>query len=80
MSGITFHVIRNDEIEICRDLCNELMTYQKSKAFFAPEAFDMMNFDTRMRKSYESTPDAQVIVARDNGIPIGYVFSDIEDI
>ena len=80
MDNITFEIITKDEIELCRNLCNELMAFQKSKAVIAPEAFDLMNFDTRMRRSFESTPDAQVIVAKDNGVPVGYVFSDIEDV
>lgn len=56
------------------------MEFQKSQATIAPEKFDAMNFDTRMKKSYESALESQVIVVKDNGNPVGYVFSSIENI
>jgi ribosomal protein S18 acetylase RimI-like enzyme len=80
MENITIEVVNNGNIEQCRELCNELMAFQKSKATIAPEKFDTMNFDTRMKKSYESSLESQVIVVKDNGIPVGYVFSTIENI
>src|SRR2546428_13890420 len=80
MKNITFEVVKDGNIEQCRELCNELMAFQKSMATIAPESFDSMNFDTRMKKSYESSLDSQVIVVKDNGIPVGYVFSTIENI
>lgn len=78
LDGIAFEVVRDGNIEQCRDLCNELMAYQKARAVLAPEAFDAMNFDTRMKRSYEHALDSQVIVAKDGGVPVGYVFSTVE--
>jgi len=78
MERVSFETLHGAEIEQCRELCNELMALQKSRAVLSPEIFDLMNFDTRMKKSFESTPDSQVVVAKDNGVPIGYVFSTIE--
>jgi GNAT superfamily N-acetyltransferase len=80
MENITIEVVKDGNIEQCRELCNELMAFQKSKATIAPEKFDTMNFDTRMKKSYESSLESQVIVVKDNGIPVGYVFSTIDNI
>lgn len=80
MENITIEVVKDGNIEQCRDLCNELMAFQKSQAAIAPEAFDTMNFDTRMKKSYESSLHSQVIVVKDKGIPVGYVFSTIDTI
>jgi hypothetical protein len=80
MTNLTFEVVNDGNIEQCRQLCNELMAFQKSKATIAPELFDFMNFDTRMKRSYESALRSQVIVAKDNGVPVGYVFSTIDDI
>jgi GNAT superfamily N-acetyltransferase len=80
MENITIEVVKDGNIEPCRELCNELMAFQKSKATIAPEKFDAMNFDTRMKKSYESSLDSQVIIVKDKGIPVGYVFSTIENI
>lgn len=76
MENIEIKVVENN-IEICRDLCNELMAFQKSKAYIAPEAFDYMNFDTRLKVSYENSFRNQLIVVEDNGEPVGYIFSTI---
>ena len=77
MNDITIEIIEDGNIEQCRDLCNELMAFQKSKAVIALEAFDLMNFDTRMKKSYESALASQVIVVKDAGVPVGYCFSTL---
>ncbi len=78
--SIEIEIVKDGNIEQCRDLCNELMSYQKSLAVIAPEAFDNMNFETRLKTSFESSPVNQIIIAKDNGIPIGYIFSTIENI
>ena len=77
MDNIRIQTITGQDIEKCRELCNELMALQKSLANIHPEAFDSMNFDTRMKKSYESAERSHVAVAFDGDIPIGYVFSTI---
>ena len=46
--NLTYEILHDEELESCRDICNELMTFQKSKAYITPERFDTMNFDTRM--------------------------------
>ncbi|RKP51557.1 GNAT family N-acetyltransferase [Cohnella endophytica] len=78
MDNITIEWVTDGNIEQCRELCNELMAFQKSKATIAPDIFDRMNFDTRMKRSYESALESQVIVVKDKGIPVGYVFSSID--
>ena len=80
MKSITLELVQNGNIEQCRDLCNELMVFQKSKAHIAPESFDLMNFDSRMKKSYENAPQSHVVVAKDDGRAIGYIFSTIDNI
>lgn len=80
MENITIEVVTDGNIEQCRELCNELMAFQKSMASIAPESFDTMNFDTRMKKSFENALASQVIVVKDNGTPVGYVFSTIDNI
>ena len=80
MTNITFTVVQKENIEECRELCNELMALQKSRATIGPECFDSMNFDTRMKKSYENALRSQVIIVKDNGLPIGYVFSTIDQV
>jgi len=78
MGNITFEVVENDDIEQCRDLCNELMSFQKSQAVISPEGFNSMNFDTRMKLSYESALEKQVIIVKDDEEPFGYIFSTID--
>ena len=79
MSNITVEIAHDGNIEQCRELCDELMAFQKSKATLSPEVFDLMNFDTRMKRSYEGALRSQVVVAKDNGVPVGYIFSTIDE-
>lgn len=78
MGTIIFKEISDGDIEPCRQLCNELMAYQRSKAFREKERFDAMNFDTRMRKSFETALRKQVVVAYGGDVPVGYVFSTVD--
>ena len=75
---ITFHVIEDGNIEKCRELCNELMRFQGSKAIKYKSVFDYMSFDTRMVPSYNSSEEKLVITAECDGVPIGYVFASKE--
>jgi len=75
---MTIETVTDGNIEPCRELCNELMAFQQSQAKLAPEAFDWMNFDTRMKKSFEHARASHVIVAKDNGVPVGYAFSTVD--
>lgn len=81
MRNISIEIIQDGKIELCRELCDELMFFQKSKAFIRPELFDQMSFDTRMKKSYAAALRSQVVLARNgSGFPAGYVFSTIDDV
>ncbi|WP_088066949.1 GNAT family N-acetyltransferase [Gottfriedia luciferensis] len=75
--NLTYEVIDEDQIEMCRDLCNELMTFQKSKAHIKPELFDSMNFDTRMIPSIKNALHNYIFVVRDEDKIVGYVYSNI---
>ncbi|MFC4810185.1 GNAT family N-acetyltransferase [Paenibacillus sp. GCM10023250] len=77
---IAIEAVQDGNIEQCRELCNELMAYQKAQARIRPELFDAMNFDTRMKRSCEHALASQVIVAKEGGVPVGYAFSTIDDI
>ena len=78
MKNISIEVVEDGNIEQCRELCGELMDFQKSKAVLAPETFDNMNFDNRMKKRYENALAAQVILVKDAGTLVGYSFSVLE--
>ena len=80
MGTIRLETIADGDIEPCRELCNELMLYQRSQAKLLPEVFDKMNFDTRMKPSFEQAIASHVAIARDGATPIGYVFSTVENV
>jgi len=75
--NITYEVISDIEVEDCRDLCNELMSFQKSKTKVKPELFDTMNFETRMLPSIKSALHNYIVVVKDDGKPVGYVYANI---
>ena len=77
MKNLDISVIKDGNLEPCRELYNELMGFQKSKAHIKRELFDKFNFDESMKPTYEKAMDSQILLAKDNGIPIGYVFSTI---
>ncbi|WML32824.1 GNAT family N-acetyltransferase [Clostridium sp. OS1-26] len=76
---MSFHceVISEDNITCIKDLCNELMAYQKSKAYIRPEFFDGMCFETRMIPSVKSAKANYIIVAKDDNEIVGYAYSTI---
>ncbi len=78
MNDLKINVLSDENIDECRELCNELMKFQKSKAIIAKEAFDAMNFNTRMKKSYENAEEKQAILVKDGETPIAYIFSTID--
>jgi GNAT superfamily N-acetyltransferase len=78
--NLQYEVIPEEEAESCRDLCNELMLFQKSKASIAPERFDSMNFDTRMLPSIENAVHNFLVVVKDHDRQdevIAYVYTNI---
>lgn len=74
---LTYEIISVEEVEYCRDLCNELMAFQKSKATITPELFDHMNFDTRMIPSIKNAIHNYIVVVKDDDQIVGYVYSNI---
>lgn len=64
--NLKYEVIPDEKIESCRDLCNELMAFQKSKAYITPELFETMNFDTRMIPSIQSALHNYTVVVKDD--------------
>ncbi|MFS0777465.1 GNAT family N-acetyltransferase [Neobacillus sp. 3P2-tot-E-2] len=74
---LIYEIISDEEIETCRDLCNELMTFQKSKAHITPELFNHMNFDTRMVPSVKNAIRNYIVIVKDGEKIIAYVYSNI---
>lgn len=75
--NITYETIPVEKAECCRELCNELMIFQKSRAHITPERFDSMNFDTRMIPSIKSATHNQIVIVKDDDKVVGYVYSNI---
>lgn len=75
--SIQFEVVSQDQIHRVKDLCNELMAYQRSKARIHPEWFDGMCFETRLVPSAEKAKANHLIVATDGGEAVGYAYSNI---
>jgi GNAT superfamily N-acetyltransferase len=78
--NLHYEVIQEEEVECCRDLCNELMVFQKSKAYIKPELFDSMNFDTRMVPSIENAWRNYIVAVKDhdkNDEIVAYVYTNI---
>ncbi len=75
--NLTYEILPEEKAECCRDLCNELMAFQKSKAHIKPELFDNMNFETRMIPSIKKAIHNHIVVVKDGDKPVGYVYSNI---
>ncbi|MBM7655313.1 GNAT family N-acetyltransferase [Neobacillus cucumis] len=75
--NIKYEIIPSEKAEDCKDLCNELMVFQKSKAKIKPELFDGMNFETRMIPSIKSAIYNHIIVAKVEEKIVGYAYSNI---
>ncbi len=75
--NIKYEVISEERIDCIKDLCNELMAYQQSKASEYPELFDNMNFETRMIPSIKSASKNYIIIAKDDQEIVGYAYSNV---
>lgn len=75
--SINYEVISVDNIVCIKDLCNELMTYQKGQSHFHSELFDSMNFETRLVPCLKSAKANYIIAAKDNNEIVGYAYSNI---
>lgn len=75
--SIQYEVISDDNIICIKDLCNELMSYQKAKSYIHTEFFDSMNFESRMIPSVKSAKVNYIVVAKDGTDIVGYAYSNI---
>jgi GNAT superfamily N-acetyltransferase len=75
--SIHYEVVSEDNIICIKDLCNDLMAYQKSKAHIHPEFFDNMCFETRMLPSVKSAKANYIVTAKEDNEIVGYAYSTI---
>ncbi|MBS7525658.1 GNAT family N-acetyltransferase [Fusibacter paucivorans] len=78
-SEIVFKEITDGNVSSCRDLCNALMKHQADNGIIHAEVLQAMNFENRLKPSFEHSNEKQLIVAYDGEIPVGYVFSSAEN-
>ncbi|HEU5141238.1 MAG TPA: GNAT family N-acetyltransferase [Bacillales bacterium] len=75
--NLQYEIVPDDKIEICKELCHELMVFQKSKAYITPERFDTMSFETRLLPSIKSAIHNYTVIVKDDGKPVAYVYANI---
>ena len=74
---IRYEAIPAEQSFVVRDLCNELMQYQKQKAAIHPEFFDTMCFESRMLPSIASAKENYFVTASTGNDFVGYAYSNI---
>lgn len=75
--SIHYEVLSEDNMILIKELCNDLMAYQKTKAHIRPELFDGMCFETRMVPSVKNAKANYIVAAKDGPEIIGYVYSNV---
>lgn len=78
MANITFEIVKDGNVEQCRELCNELMSFQASQGKYHPEILAWMNFDNRLKPSFEGAQTKYLVVMKDAGVPVGYVYAAVD--
>ncbi|MGP4079403.1 GNAT family N-acetyltransferase [Pseudalkalibacillus sp. R45] len=74
---LKYEILPEEKIDYCRDICNELMAFQKSKAYITPELFDNMSFETRLLPSVKNAIHNYTVIVKDEDKIVGYVYSNI---
>ncbi|MCG8702386.1 MAG: GNAT family N-acetyltransferase [Bacteroidales bacterium] len=79
-SNIEIKETSNGDIEICRELCGELMQFQASQSKFGTKVLESMTFDNRLKPSFEKAQLKKLLVAFDGNKAIGYVYVEAADL
>ena len=75
--NIKYEIVDLENIKVIKELCNELMAYQKSRATIHPEWFDNMSFETRVLPSLKGAKANFIVAAKDGSELVGYAYSNI---
>lgn len=75
--SISYEIVSEDNAVLIKGLVDELMEFQKSKAYIHKEFFDGMSFETRMPPALKSASENFIVAARDGEELIGYAYSTI---
>lgn len=73
-----FEIIEVTESELsqCRDLCNALMEHQAQQSHTHSYILTAMNFENRLKPSFENSENKKLLLARYKGQPIAYAFAN----
>ena len=74
---INYELLNISEAFKIKELCNELMMYQKKLSSITPERFDSMSFETRFLPSLEKASENFILLATSDDLPVGYVYCNI---
>jgi GNAT superfamily N-acetyltransferase len=75
--ALVYLTVNDDQIELCRDLCNNLMAFQASKASIGRERLAAMTFENRMVPSVRDASDNHIVVVMAGNHPVAYAYSSI---
>ena len=78
--NITYKDLSNGDVEVCRALCDELMRHQAGVGLKYREILAAMNFDNRLKPSFNEAAIRRLLVAFDGETPVGYIFACVADI
>lgn len=77
MNNITYKDLSVEgPVEECRELCNRLMKLQADRGVKYKGILEAMNFDDRLKPSFEGAEKRFLYVAYDGDKPVGYIFCD----
>ena len=71
----TIEVTAN-ELPLCRDLCNALMQFQAQQSHKHTHILAAMNFENRLKPSFDNSPHKKLLLVKDQGRPIAYAFAN----
>ena len=77
---ITYRDYSDSDAEICRDLCNALMQHQARVCTMHRDILGAMNFDNRLKPTFDGTKEKLLLAAMDGERPVGYVFAVTEPV
>lgn len=78
MTTITYRVVKEDNIDFLRDLCNGLMNFQAEHATIRQDIMASMNFDNRLKPEFKNDASQYMVVAYDKEKPVGFAFASTE--
>jgi len=81
MADIIYKDLSKDgPVEEVRELCNALMKHQAEQGKIGVDILESMDFDNRLKPSFEEAQYRFLCVAYDGGKTVGYVFCDAANI